>query len=82
MTSIEDVKCPNCDGPMTPRTGQYGKFWGCKAFPSCKGTRDSMGRSKKDREEWKGEKQGDDYEDIGPDSSMNRSEKYSFNRKE
>ena len=52
----ENVKCPDCDGPMVSRTGKFGVFWGCKAFPNCKGTRDSMGRSKADREAWKREK--------------------------
>lgn len=46
---IEDVLCPDCNGPMVSRKGQYGTFWGCKAYPSCKGTRDSMGRSKAER---------------------------------
>ncbi len=49
----EDVKCPDCNGPMAPRTGQYGKFWGCKKYPNCRGTRDSMGRSKAEREQEK-----------------------------
>jgi ssDNA-binding Zn-finger/Zn-ribbon topoisomerase 1 len=53
MSLPENVKCPECGGPMVSRTGQYGVFWGCKAYPNCKGTRDSMGRSKADREEWK-----------------------------
>lgn len=47
---IENVKCPNCDGPMISRKSQYGTFWGCKKFPECKGTRDSMGRSKAERD--------------------------------
>jgi ssDNA-binding Zn-finger/Zn-ribbon topoisomerase 1 len=42
----ENVKCPECDGEMVSRTGKYGTFWGCKSYPKCKGTRDSMGRSK------------------------------------
>lgn len=51
MTNLiyENVKCPICDGPMISRKSQYGTFWGCKAFPNCKGTRDSMGRSKDER---------------------------------
>lgn len=50
--SLENVKCPDCNGPMVPRTNRKDgtKFWGCKAFPKCKGTRDSMGMSKADRE--------------------------------
>lgn len=46
----ENVKCPECDGPMVSRKSKFGVFWGCKNYPICKGTRDSMGRSKQDRE--------------------------------
>ena len=60
-----DVKCPDCGGKMVSRTGQYGRFWGCADYPKCKGTRDSMGRSKSEREN---HKRKDDHEDIGPDS--------------
>ena len=48
--NIEDVKCPDCGGEMVSRKGVYGVFWGCKSYPKCKGTRDSMGRSKEERE--------------------------------
>lgn len=41
--TIENVACPDCGGPMTPRTSAHGKFWGCKAYPRCRGTRNSMG---------------------------------------
>lgn len=54
--AIENVKCPDCDGPMISRKGTYGIFWGCKNFPDCRGTRDSMGRSKADREAEREEK--------------------------
>lgn len=47
---LEDVKCPECDGPMVSRKGQFGTFWGCKKYPDCRGTRDSMGLSKAERE--------------------------------
>ncbi len=44
---IEETKCPICDGPMQSRanktTGQ--RFWGCKAFPQCKGTRNTDGEA-------------------------------------
>lgn len=53
----EENLCPECNGEMISRTGKYGVFWGCKKFPECKGTRDSQGRSKKDREEWKAKQQ-------------------------
>lgn len=39
----ENVKCPQCDGPMVPRTSAHGKFWGCKDYPRCRGTRNVMG---------------------------------------
>ena len=37
---------------MVPRKNSKdgSKFWGCKQFPKCRGNRDSMGMSKKDRE--------------------------------
>jgi len=56
MTPIENVKCPNCDGPMISRKGKFGVFWGCKSYPQCLGTRDSQGRSKEDRENERSDK--------------------------
>jgi len=56
--SLENLKCPKCAGPMVPRSNRSDgtKFWGCKAYPNCKGTRDSMGMSKDERdEEYEGE---------------------------
>lgn len=56
--SIENLKCPDCSGPMVPRTNRSEgtKFWGCKNYPKCRGTRDSMGLSKEERnQEGKGE---------------------------
>jgi ssDNA-binding Zn-finger/Zn-ribbon topoisomerase 1 len=35
---------------MISRKSQYGVFWGCKNYPKCRGTRDSMGRSKAERD--------------------------------
>lgn len=49
----DNVKCPECYGKMVSRKGQYGTFWGCAKYPECRGTRDSMGRSKAEREEEK-----------------------------
>ncbi len=47
---IENLKCPECGGPMVSRannkTGQ--RFWGCRAFPDCTGTRDTDGESNAD----------------------------------
>ena len=65
------MKCPECGGPMASRTGKYGVFWGCKKFPECKGTRDSMGRSKADREEYK-RTINKDNEDIDELANLNR----------
>ena len=50
----EEVLCPDCNGEMISRKGKYGVFWGCKRYPDCRGTRDSEGRSKKERAEERG----------------------------
>lgn len=36
--------CPKCHGPMTARRNREsgGWFWGCVAYPKCKGSRDPM----------------------------------------
>lgn len=34
---------------MTPRSSSYGKFWGCRSYPTCRGTRDAMGESRQER---------------------------------
>jgi len=31
--------CPDCGAPMRQRTSGRGPFWGCSAFPQCKGIR-------------------------------------------
>jgi len=31
--------CPQCDKPMRKRSSSRGEFWGCSAYPECKGTR-------------------------------------------
>lgn len=31
--------CPECGERLVKRSGQYGEFWGCKSFPSCRYTR-------------------------------------------
>lgn len=42
----ENVSCPLCDGPMVSRTSTHGVFWGCRAYPKCKGTRNADGESR------------------------------------
>lgn len=82
--SLENVKCPDCGGDMVSRKGQYGIFWGCKAFPKCKGTRDSNGRSKADREEYKrqkAEEKGEVYDSELGNYQEPLDNRFSFNRK-
>lgn len=31
-----DVKCDKCGAPMIIKTGRYGKFYACSAYPECK----------------------------------------------
>jgi ssDNA-binding Zn-finger/Zn-ribbon topoisomerase 1 len=31
--------CPDCGAKMAERVGRRGSFWGCHAFPICKGVR-------------------------------------------
>jgi four helix bundle suffix protein len=31
--------CPLCGKPMRQRNSTKGRFWGCSAYPDCKGTR-------------------------------------------
>ncbi|MCR4404341.1 MAG: type I DNA topoisomerase [Candidatus Acetothermia bacterium] len=33
------LRCPICGGPMVLRQGKFGRFYGCKDYPKCKGTR-------------------------------------------
>ena len=33
---IEGRTCPSCDSPLVFKTGKYGKFIGCSAYPKCK----------------------------------------------
>lgn len=34
-----DEKCPTCSSPLIIRTGRFGKFFACSAFPKCKFTK-------------------------------------------
>ena len=31
--------CPRCGDKMAVRSGRNGRFWGCSAFPDCRGVR-------------------------------------------
>lgn len=44
--------CPDCGGEMALRTNRTNgnKFWGCKKYPLCRGTRGEDGLSKEERE--------------------------------
>jgi len=70
-TQPEELLCPECNYKMALRTNRTNgnKFWGCKKYPNCKGTRDENGLSKADRDE---KKQRD--EQVQQDSG------FSFNR--
>lgn len=50
-TKPSEYKCPECDGDMVLRTNRIdqNKFWGCKKYPNCRGTRDIDGLSKEER---------------------------------
>jgi restriction system protein len=39
-TVTDAPSCPTCGGPMNKRKSARGLFWGCCAYPQCKGTRD------------------------------------------
>lgn len=80
--TIENVKCPECDGPMVSRSGKYGIFWGCKSYPKCSGTRDSMGRSKAEREAEKEDQRNElGRYSIDDDKPSTSHVKTSFNKK-
>ncbi len=32
-------ECPECGSPMTTRRSERGEFWGCSAYPNCRGIR-------------------------------------------
>ncbi len=40
--------CPDCGKIMRKRNSQRGDFWGCSAYPNCKGIRQVMKEEKKD----------------------------------
>ena len=54
---LEDVECPDCGSRMISRKNSKNgdMFWGCSKYPKCRGTRDSEGKSREDREKEKRE---------------------------
>ncbi len=58
MSIIQDTLCPICNSKMKPAKSQHGAYWRCSRW-GCKGTRNSMGMSKEDRESTRS------LEDIG-----------------
>lgn len=48
----DTYECPDCGSEMALRTNRQSgnKFWGCKKYPNCKGTRDENGLSREERE--------------------------------
>lgn len=35
---LSSRSCPICGGEMEIKEGEHGKFWGCNAFPTCRGS--------------------------------------------
>lgn len=48
---IENVACPLCGGQMVSRlnVAKQQRFWGCKDYPTCKGTRNTDGEATGER---------------------------------
>jgi hypothetical protein len=59
MGDPEPLMCPDCGAEMALRTNRQNgnKFWGCRKYPSCRGTRDEDGLSRAEREEAKYKKE-------------------------
>lgn len=77
----EPPSCPECGEPMDLRTAKRGfnkggKFWGCSAFPSCRGTLDAHVGQTDDRpsaEQLSGESSKPEVAVARPDHSSSRS---------
>lgn len=50
--TTDTLLCPDCGGEMALRSNRNNgqKFYGCRKFPACRGTRDEDGLSKADRD--------------------------------
>lgn len=51
---MDENLCPICESKMKPAKNANGHYWRCSRW-GCKGTRDSMGRSKNERDREKEE---------------------------
>lgn len=49
--TTDTFSCPDCGSDMMLRTNRQNgeKFWGCKKYPECRGTRDSSGLTREER---------------------------------
>lgn len=74
--AIEETLCPECNGSMTPRTSARGKFWGCKAYPRCKGTRNSDGEVPRRRSE----DAGCDVDERAPSDRLRENDRRRWDR--
>ena len=76
---IEETLCPECGKRMKSRTGKYGVFWGCSDYPNCRGTRDSQGRSKAERDAQRDQEPTGEIEESAIDR-IAENDKYRFRR--
>lgn len=58
-STTDTLACPDCQGDMALRTNSTNgqKFYGCRKFPKCRGTRDENGLSRDEREAQKQKKE-------------------------
>lgn len=43
----EGLTCPDCGGEMQMKTGRFGPYWGCTAYPKCQFIANMRGEAKK-----------------------------------
>lgn len=42
QAALTVVSCPECGNLLKKREGKFGTFWGCRSYPECKYTRNSV----------------------------------------
>lgn len=69
--TVENLKCPTCDGPMVSRLNRTTeqRFWGCKDYPKCRGTRNTDGESP---EEVRAKRNSTEYNSKEPSSRWDK----------